>query len=71
MLWEILLLGVLPLYIYKKFIKSFQKLLKQTLAQHIVDGFEPSSPIAKSTSKVGKKQRRFNKQSGYKKKKRR
>ena len=50
---------------------DIQKLLKQTLAQHIVDGFEPSSPIAKSTSKVGKKQRRFNKQSGYKKKKRR
>lgn len=50
---------------------GIQKLLQQTLAQHIVDGFEPSSPIAKSNSKVGKKQRRFNKQSKYKKKKRR
>jgi ATP-dependent RNA helicase RhlE len=50
---------------------GIQKLLQQTLAQHIVDGFEPSSPIAKSNSKVGKKQRRFNKQSRYKKKKRR
>jgi len=48
-----------------------QKLLKQTLAQHIVDGFEPSSPIVKSNGKVGKKQRRFNKQSTSKKKKRR
>ncbi|HIF29638.1 MAG TPA: DEAD/DEAH box helicase [Candidatus Marinimicrobia bacterium] len=48
---------------------GIQKLLQQTLAQHIVDGFEPSSPIAKSNSKVGKKQRRFNKQSRYKKKK--
>ena len=50
---------------------GIQKLLQQTLAQHIVDGFEPSSPIAKSNSKVGKKQRRSNKQSRYKKKKRR
>ena len=50
---------------------AIQKLLKQTLEQHIVEGFEPNNPIAKSTSKVGKKQRRFNKQSGYKKKKRR
>lgn len=50
---------------------GIQKLLQQTLAQHIVDGFEPSSPIAKSNSKVSKKQRRFNKQSRYKKKKRR
>lgn len=29
MLWEVLVLGVLPLYIYKKFIKSFEKLLKR------------------------------------------
>ncbi|MBT7581025.1 MAG: ATP-dependent helicase, partial [Candidatus Marinimicrobia bacterium] len=50
---------------------DIQKLLKQTLAQHIVDGFEPSSPIVKSNGKVGKKQRRFNKQSTSKKKKRR
>jgi ATP-dependent RNA helicase RhlE len=50
---------------------GIQKLLQQTLAQHIVDGFEPSSPIAKNNSKVGKKQRRFNKQSRSRKKKHR
>ena len=50
---------------------DIQKLLKQTLAQHIVDGFEPSSPIAKKNSKVGKKQRRFNKQSRSRRKKQR
>ena len=47
---------------------AIQKLLKQTLEQHIVEGFEPNNPIAKSKSKVGKKQRRFNKQSRFKKK---
>ena len=49
---------------------AIQKLLKQTLEQHIVEGFEPNNPIAKSKSKVGKKQRRFNKQSRFKKNKR-
>ena len=49
---------------------AIQKLLKQTLEQHIVKGFEPNNPIAKSKSKVGKKQRRFNKQSRFKKNKR-
>ena len=48
---------------------AIQKLLKQTLEQHIVEGFEPNNPIAKSKSKVGKKQRRFNKQSRFKKNK--
>ena len=47
---------------------AIQKLLKQTLEQHIVEGFEPNNPIAKSKSKVGKKQRRFNKKSRFKKK---
>ena len=46
---------------------AIQKLLKQTLEQHIVEGFEPNNPIAKSKSKVGKKQRRFNKKSRFKK----
>jgi len=49
---------------------DIEKLLKQTLAQHIVNGFEPSSPISKNNSKVGKKQRRFNKQSRSRKKSR-
>ena len=49
---------------------AIQKLLKQTLEQHIVEGFEPNNPIAKSKSKVGKKQRRFNKKSRFKKNKR-
>ena len=49
---------------------AIQKLLKQTLEQHVVEGFEPNNPIAKSKSKVGKKQRRFNKQSRFKKNKR-
>ena len=49
---------------------AIQKLLKQTLEQHIVEGFEPNIPIAKSKSKVGKKQRRFNKKSRFKKNKR-
>jgi ATP-dependent RNA helicase RhlE len=49
---------------------AIQKLLRQTLEQHIVEGFEPNNPIAKSKSKVGKKQRRFNKQSRFKKNKR-
>ena len=49
---------------------AIQKLLKQTLEQHIVEGFEPNNPIAKSNYKVGKKQRRFNKQSRFKKNKR-
>ena len=49
---------------------AIQKLLKQTLEQQIVEGFEPNNPIAKIKSKVGKKQRRFNKQSRFKKNKR-
>ena len=49
---------------------AIQKHLKQTLEQHVVEGFEPNNPIAKSKSKVGKKQRRFNKKSRFKKNKR-
>ena len=49
---------------------DIEKLLKQTLAQHVVNGFEPSGPISKNNSKVGKKQRRFNKQSRSRKKSR-